>query len=297
MNRYGLIRIGWLCLIAVIMSGFGCSDGPSGADDYKKDGMKAFADGRYSDARTSLLKALAEKPSDKDLLYFTGLAYQRDFILDSAFYYIKRAYLLHSNDRELVEQYYEIATAFGEYKAAREALMKLIEMGDPLEKHIANLVEALNKSGSVINTQYYLRKWYFEYGLNDLSHFRLLATLSAKVDSFDLAYEVLDSAISRWGESDDFQLVRSEILFNEKRLPEAETILRDLVARFPDNNDFKMNLASSLSNQNEVSKIDEALELMRSIRPQLSNPAPLDSVIIGLEERREALINPPAGTE
>lgn len=293
MNRYGLIRIGLLCLIAVVLSGFGCSDGSSGADDYKKTGMKAFADGRYSDARTSLLKALAQKPSDKDLLYFTGLAYQRDFILDSAFYYIKRAFLLHSNDRELVEQYYEIATTFGEYKAAREALMKLIEMGDPLEKHIANLVDVLNKSGSVINTHYYLRQWYSEYGLNDLNHFRLLATLSGKLDSFDLAYEVLDSAISRWGESDDFQLVRSEILFNEKRLPEAEAILRDLVARYPDNNDFKMNLASSLSNQNEISKIDEALEIMRSLRPQLSNPAPLDSVIIGIEARRERILNPP----
>ena len=71
--------------------------------------MKAFLDGQYAEARVNLLQALQEKTSDKDLLYFTALAYQHDFIMDSAFYYMKRANLLHPNDRELTEQFYDIA--------------------------------------------------------------------------------------------------------------------------------------------------------------------------------------------
>lgn len=297
MNLTGSIRIGLICLTAMIISGLACSDKPAGADDYQKIGMKAFTDGRYTEARASFLKALAKKPSDKDLLYFTSLAYQRDFIMDSAFYYMKRAYLLHPQDREIVEQYYEVASTFGEYNAAREALMSLIEMGDSIEKHIALLVEMLEKSGSVINTYYYLRLWYLEYGLNDLNRFRLLASLAGKIDSFQTAHTVLDSAISRWGDSDDLQLVRSEILFNEKRLLESESILRELVAKYPDNNDFKMNLASSLSNQGNLAKMDEALTIMRGLVSLLVDSAPLDSVIIALEERRQALASPSTGSE
>ena len=297
MKIFRLTGISLICLTAIILTGLACSDEPAGADGYQKIGMKAFAAGHYAEARASFLKALAKKPSDKDLLYFTSLAYQRDFIMDSAFYYIKRANLLHPDDRELVEQYYEIASTFGEYDAAREALMSLIQLGDPIEKHIEELVEMLHKSGSVINTYYYLRLWYLEYGLNDLSRFRLLASLAGKVDSFEVAHEVLDSAISRWGASDDLQLVRSEILYNEKRLPESESILRELVAKYPDNHDFKMNLASSLSSQKDLSKMDEALGIMRGLLPLLANSAPLDSVIIALEERRKELANPSAGSE
>jgi tetratricopeptide (TPR) repeat protein len=256
--------------------------------------MKAFADGNYPEARAALLKALAKKPSDKDLLYFTALAYQRDFILDSAYYYIRRAFLLHPDNRELVEELYNIASVLGEYRAAREAIDKLIAMGDPLEMHIENLVDVLDKSGSIVNTFYYLRRWYLNFGLDNKGRFRLLATLAVKVDSFEVAHEVLDSAITRWGDSDDYLLVRSQILFGEQRHPEAEAILRDLVSSYPDNVNFKMNLASALSNQRVLSKMDEALVIMREVRTVAPNPTKLDSMIIVVEEHREALLNPSA---
>jgi predicted Zn-dependent protease len=227
-------------------------------------------------------------------LYFTGLAYQRDFVLDSAFYFIKRTSLLYPNDKEVLEQLYAVASMVGEYNDARKALMDLIAKGDPLEKHLENLVDMLYKSGSIANLYYYLVKWYREYGLEDQSRFRMLASYAAKVDSFEVANEVLDSAVKRWGDSDDFELVRSEILFNEGKMADAEKILRALVAKYPDNLDFKSNLANCLSNQNKIPKIDEALEIMKQIRSQVPNPVKIDSVITQMEDHREQVLHPEA---
>ena len=295
-------QLRYLTLIAliVVLAQFplaGCSGDSAGDGDYQKLGMKAFSDGNYPKAREYLRKALEKRPSDKDLLYFTGLAYQRDFVLDSAFYFIKRTSLLYPDDKEVLEQLYAVASMVGEYNDARKALMDLIAKGDPLEKHLENLVDMLYKSGSIANLYYYLVKWYREYGLEDQSRFRLLASYAAKVDSFEVANEVLDSAVKRWGDSDDFELVRSEILFNEGKMADAEKILRALVAKYPDNLDFKTNLANCLSNQNKIPKIDEALDIMKSIRAQVSDRAKIDSVITQMEDHREQVLHPEAADD
>lgn len=269
-----------------------CSDSPRTAEDFRAVGMKAFLDGHYPEARANLLEALKEKTSDKELLYFTALAYQHDFIIDSAFYYMKRANLLHPSDRELTEQLYEIAYRYGEFDDARKAINQLIGMGDPLEKHIENLVEVLVKGGSVTNAYYYLRKWYLEFGLNDPSKFTLLASLASKSDSAAVAHQVLDSAITRWGVNDDMLIVRSQVFYQERKLPEAINLLRPLIKKYPENPDLRMNLANALSNQNLVSSYDEALTLYTGLRGYMTDPAKIDSIITLVKQSREELLDP-----
>jgi len=269
-----------------------CSDNPQSVEELRAAGIKAYLDGEYRLSREYLRDALTEKPSDKELLYFTALAYRRDFIMDSAYFFVKRAELLFPDDRELVQELYDIASTLGEYDDARKALLSLIRLGDPLEEHIEELVNMLASSGSQINTFYYLHKWYLEFGLDNSGRFRQLASLAAKQDSFELAQAVLDSAVARWGMNDDFLVVQSEIYFNKNELTKSEEILRDLVDRHPESLEFKLNLASSLSNQRTEQGLVEALEIVRRIREQVADPVRLDSLVIKLESRLEELRNP-----
>jgi tetratricopeptide (TPR) repeat protein len=265
----------------------GCSGKPEGFDNLKAAGMKAFLDGQYSEAREYFLEALNENPSDKETLYFTGLAYRRDFDMDSALIYIKRADLYSPKDREINHTLYEVAVATGDWKYAQRAIMVLVETGDPLQKHLGTLADLWERMGSIVNAFYYLKRQYREVGLDQPDQFVRLAGLAAQSDSLDLANKVLDSAVTRFGPNDDFLFTEAKIRFHEKNLPEAERILRDLLTRHPDDPDFKMNLANSLANQQTRPKQEEALRLFKEIRPNAVDPANLDSIIVLLEKQLE----------
>jgi tetratricopeptide (TPR) repeat protein len=277
----------FLITLALLAAIVGCSGDPEGFDDLKAAGMRAFFDGDYTGARQHLLKALQENPSDKETLYFTGMAYKRDYYMDSALIYVKRADLYFPRDREINQVLYELAVAIGEWKYAQRAIMILVETGDPIQQHYATLVDLWSNMGSIINSFYYLKKMYRETGINQPAQFVQLAGLAAELDSLRFANDVLDSAVARFGANDEFLFTEAKIRFHEKNLLEAERILRDLVSAFPDDADFKINLANALANQRIRQKQEEALSLYREVKPTVPNPGQVDSLITRLESQLE----------
>ena len=107
-----------------------CSGEPSSVEELKAAGQKAFLAEDYKTARDFFLQAIIKAPSDKELLFYTGMAYKRDYLYDSAMFYLKRLDILYPNDRETNEQLYEIAMALKDWDYALAALGGLIRTGD-----------------------------------------------------------------------------------------------------------------------------------------------------------------------
>jgi tetratricopeptide (TPR) repeat protein len=263
----------------------GCSSEPQTAEELKKAGNKAFLAEDYAEARTYFLEALQKKPSDKDLLYFTGMSYKRDFILDSALIYLKKADLLHPDDREINMEIYDVAMTLGEWKYADLAVRTFIRTGDPESMYYGELADIASKMGNRSTAFYYLYRQYNEIGLQDAQRFSQLAGLAADVDSIGLAYRILDSAVTRFGQSDVFEMTRAKVLFDDRKLTEAEALLRKLSAKYPDEADISLNLANALANQKSPAKKREALDMYRRIRPNYGNPALVDSIIANVERQ------------
>ena len=91
-----VILLIWLAGLIV-----GCGGGPNSFDEYKAAGMRAFTDNNYGKAREYLKEALKLNQSDKDVLYFLGMAFKREYYYDSALFYLKRADILYPQDREV----------------------------------------------------------------------------------------------------------------------------------------------------------------------------------------------------
>jgi tetratricopeptide (TPR) repeat protein len=265
----------------------GCSSEPKTVEGLKKAGTKAFLAEDYTKARTYFLKALHEKPSDKDLLYFTGMSYKRDYVLDSALIYLKKADLLYPDDREINMEIYDLATQLGEWKYADRAIRTFVRTGDAESLYYLELADLARNMGNRANSFYYMYKQYKEIGLNDPQRFAQFAGAAADVDSIDLAYRVLDSAITRFGPSEAFEITRAKILFDDRKLTEAEAILRDLADKYPDQPDISFNLANALVNQQSPEKMREALSIYQRIRPSYRDPATIDSIIAGVEQDLE----------
>jgi predicted Zn-dependent protease len=265
----------------------GCSSEPQTVEELKKAGTKAFLAEDYTKARTYFLEALGKKPSDKDLLYFAGMSYKRDYVLDSALIYLKKADFLYPDDREINMEVYELATQLGEWRYAERAIRTFIRTGDPESQYYLELSDLAQNMGNRANSFYYLYKQYNEIGLDEPQRFGQLAGAAADIDSIDLAYRILDSAITRFGPSDGFEITRAKILFDDRKLTEAEALLRKLAAKYPDQPNITLNLANALVNQQLPEKMREALTLYRSIRPSYRDPATIDSIIATVEQGLE----------
>ncbi len=268
-------------IVAVVMTG--CSSSPEGFEELKSAGLKAYLDGDYVKSREYLRGALDETPSDKECLYFTGLSYKHDFYLDSAFVFLKRADLYAPDDREMNQVLLEVAVTVGEWKAAQEAVMTLVRTGDPVEQHYGVLHDLWYNMGSVTNSFYYLHLLYLEVGIDRPEQFEALAGLAAQMDSLRLANAVLDSAVTLFGSNDNMLFVEAKIRFHERNHAAAESILSDLVARYPESPDYKINLANALANTQIRSKQEEALRLYQEVRLMIPNGDQVDSLIVRLE--------------
>ena len=92
MKQYHLIPV-----LGILLLGVFCG-GPESVEEHRKAGQKAFLNEEYKAARDHFLAALEKAPSDKQLLYFAGLSYKRDYMMDSALVFLQRAALHHPDD-------------------------------------------------------------------------------------------------------------------------------------------------------------------------------------------------------
>lgn len=271
----------FIILVCLVTFSLSCG-GPDSVEELKSAGLKAFSDGKYVEARKLLLKAIEKSPSDKDLLFFVGISYKREYYYDSALFYLKRADLLYPKQREINKEIYEVAVTIGDWEYALQAIMVMIDTGDKLEDYYYQLADLNARADYPYNVFFYLRRAYLK-GMDDPNRFLQLANAAAIVDSLEVAFQIIDSAITRFGETPQFLFSKAKFYAYREDYKTSEKMLRSLLAADTASPEYKFNLANVLGAQDTEDKKKEALKLYREARPFIREYN-IDSVITRLEE-------------
>lgn len=251
--------------------------GPDSLSEYEKAGKEAYLNENYAKAREYLGKAVNLKSSDRDVLYYLGMSYQREFFLDSALFYLKRADLLHPMDREVNEALYPIAAQLNEWEFAIRAIMVLVQTGDPIEEYRERLADLNIKEGNNIVAFVHARELLKMDSLNPDRYYQL-SVLAFKVDSFHVAEDVIDRAIDKFGPSPMFLSSKGMLLTQRGEYTQAEKILRPLLAE--DSSTInKYRLANALIDQSARSKKEEAFRLYFDIKDVVGPELKVDSLL------------------
>lgn len=273
-----------IILVSLLIGFFGsCSQEPQTLEELKKAGEKAFINEDYAAARKYLSKAVAQRPSDRHLLYLLGISYQRDYLYDSAFFYLKRVDVLFPGDREVNLELYKIAEAIEDWKNAIKAIHVLVKTGDPIEQYYSALAE-LNLKNENFKAAYYFYRKLLETQPDNPNHHLVVANLAAQLDSLDVSLAVTDSALEKFGPKVEFLLNKGMFLTAKRRYQESEAIFRSLLASDSSSVPYKLNLANVLASQDDRGKKQEAYRLYLDLKPVVGGEFRLDSMISALEK-------------
>jgi hypothetical protein len=252
-------------------------------DDLRADGKKAFLAQDYTAARQYFLRGIAIAPSDRDLLYFTGEAYRRDFKYDSAMVYFKRLDILYPDDREVNIHIYEVGKEIESWEDVIHAIFVLARTGDGYERYYNELSELWSKTGSYINVLFWARKA-IALKPDEAGPYMQAAYAASQCDSIDLAIALTDSAIARFGDDPRLLANMGTFLAQKGEFKPAERFLRRVVAADSASAEYRLSLAHILVAQDNKDKKREALRLYRSIQSQLGPEFKVDSIITSLEQ-------------
>ncbi|RKX25624.1 MAG: hypothetical protein DRP45_05480 [Candidatus Zixiibacteriota bacterium] len=271
-----------LSLLLTLLVVLGGCEGES-AEELRAAGKEAFFEEDYSRARDLLVQALQLSPSDKDLLYYAGLAYERDFLYDSAIFYFRRADILYPKDRAINQHIRVIATGLGRWQEAIDATYVLARSGDGYEAYNAELSRLWEENGSSLNALYWGRKAIASDTLKENWYIRL-SGLASKCGSLYVSIAYIDSAIDLIGPRNELVSNKATCLADLGDYIAAETLLRPLVDSDSALDVSRYSLARTLAAQNDRNKKIEAIQLFRELLPLLPPEAQLDSIIAILEE-------------
>ena len=270
-------------LLLITSTLFGCSGEPQSVEQLVNAGEKAIVNGDFARARDYLSKAIARKPSDQHILYLLGTSYRRDFLYDSAYYYLKRADLLYPDDRELNLELHRVAAVLQEWKSAVQAIHVLIETGDSEEMYIADLADFNLRMDNFAVAYHYFRRL-SQIQPDNVEIWRHVVNLAAQLDSLEIALRVVDSALERFGREDGLLISKGLCLAASGDYDRSETIFRSLVAKDTTSVAARINLAHTLSSQDSPAKKREALRLYLEVQPQADKSLKIDSLIEALTE-------------
>jgi len=272
-----------LLLLATVVSLGGCSS-PETVEELRTAGKEAYLDEKFQEAREYFIQALAQQPSDQDLLYFLASAYQRDSMYDSALFYLQRSNLLFPKDRETNERILKIAVLLEAWEDAISAVNVIAELDGNVDAHAGELMMLWGNKGSPINALYWAKRALAREPDN-LQWYLGVAQNAIPCDSFDLGLATLDSALNRFDSTyTDALMVQKGIMFAEGgRHVEAERIFRGFVASDSSSTVYRHYLANSLAPQDSRAKKEEALALFRELRAVVSAEMQIDSTIAQLE--------------
>ncbi len=272
-------------LLAGLALGFliSCGQKSQTVEQLQQEGEKAFVNKDYVKARAYFSQAVAKKPSDPHLLYLLGISYQRDYLYDSAFHYLKRAAILFPGDRETNLALYEVARALGEWKSAIQAIHVLIKTGDAIEQYDGELAE-LNLKNENYQVAYYFYRKLLNREPDNPNHYLIVANLAIALDSPDVALRVIDSAVGQFGQRDEFLLNKGMYLIAVRKYEESEAIFRSLLAHDSTSQAYKINLANALASQGSKAKKEEAYQLYLDLRQEVGPEFRVDSLLQDIEE-------------
>ena len=263
---------------------FGCSSQNKDPEYYLKSGQESFLAGKYRDATNIFLDGLKLSPSNHELLYYTGLSYQKEYMYDSALFYLKKVDLLFPREKEINLAIYQVAPKVEDWENSIKAIKVLIKSGDNEEKYWKDLVQFYGYREMYVNSMHYLRKVIANEPEN-IEPYLQMCNFSAFAESLEVAQAYNDTAVDKFGYLNELKSNQGTILAFKGEFKKAEKIFRELFNLDTTNIYFKTNLASSLSEQNILSKKEEALKLFEEVKLQSSaNSTQLDSIINNLKE-------------
>jgi tetratricopeptide (TPR) repeat protein len=269
-------------ILFLFFSFLGCGRGSNDVAEIVKAGQDLFLSGDYRGARAKLDEGLKISPSDHDLLYYMGMAYNRDYMYDSALFYLKKVDLLYPDEREINIAIYQVAPLAGDWKNSITAARNLIDLGEAPEKYWNDLAEFNRQLNQNRNAHYYYRKL-LEREPDNIDRYLQVANTAASLDLVEEARNVIDSAIDRFGPSDILLGNQATILSFAGKHQQAEDIFRSLLAKDTASVYIKLNLASCLSSQNNTAKKREALSLLTDVRAATEDQPQLDTMIATLK--------------
>lgn len=278
------MHIRLLTISALFAAGFLFSCGKKSPEAYREEGKKLFGQEKYAEAREAFGKALANTPSDRELLYLMGMAYRKDQMYDSALSALRRVDLLYPNDREINQNLYDVAMALNDWAIARSALKGLIDM-NAAPPHPWKLMADLWRRSDHPGNTYYATKLALKDDREDIDLWVLAANSAYLVDSAQASLAYIDTAISKFGERDILLANRATYLNFINKYDSAEAIFRGLLAKDTGSSQYQLNLAHSLSSQSSRAKREEALSLYKKVQPKLGPEFKLDSIIKDLEDK------------
>jgi tetratricopeptide (TPR) repeat protein len=284
----GLILIG-ICL------GASCSHEPKTTAELVEAGKKAFLAEQYAKARGYFQTGLKTAPSDKDLLYYTGLCFQRESSYDSALTYLRKADILYPRDRGINQALKPVAEITHHWGYAIGAISVLVSTGDDLHRYYRDLARYSARNGEPTITVFYQRKLK-EENPDSLMEWVRLTMVEFDLDSVDVARHLIDTAVAKFGRNDQLLPLVGLLRAHEGNYPEAEKIFRSLVAKYPDASNNKVNLANVLSEYPQREKKQEAIDFLLSIPESDRGDLNVDSLIIMIKKDMAQLPadNPPS---
>lgn len=263
---------------------FGCSSQKEDPEYYLKSGQESFLAGKYREATNLFLEGLKHSPSNHELLYYTGLSYQKEYMYDSALFYLKKVDLLFPHEREINLAIYQVAPKVKDWENSIKAIRVLIRNGDNEEKYRNDLIQYYSNREMYVNSMYLLRK-VLANNPEKIEPYLQMCNYSTFAESLEVAQAYNDTAVDKFGYVDELKSNQGTIFAFKGEFIKSEKIFRELFNLDTANFYYKTNLASSLSEQNSILKKKEALKLFEEVRLQTSaNSAQLDSIIYNLKE-------------
>ncbi len=260
----------------------GCSKEPQSFDELIAAGKKAFNKENYSKARGYLTQAVKIQPSQYDALFFLGLSYSRDYMMDSALFYLKKADIYYKDDREINLELYKVAVAVQDAQTTMNAITVLIKTGDPAEYYDEQMADLNAYEGKFDNALYHFKRLLLKEPDNINRYFEL-ANCAGNTDSIQLALNILDSAKAKFGPLPEIQLNRGVFLASMEKYEEAEKILRELFNSDTLANSTRLSLAHVLASQNDIKKKKESLNHYLYLNDKFPGTLNLDSLITALK--------------
>ncbi len=264
---------------------FGCEKENLTIEELKSKGEKEFLSGNYRSAREIYIKALAKKPSDFDLLYFTGMCYQREYIFDSALIYFKNADLLYPRNKELNMAIYQVAPEIEDWKNAIKAIKVLIRSGESEEQYWSDLIDFHQKAGQNLHTFYYLKQ-IMKKDPDNLSYYLRSISATLTLNSLYVAGCFIDTATDKFGELLELRANRGILFLYKSEFKKSEAIFRTLSKEYPQNVHYKLNLANALAAQeDDRKKMMEGRNIYNEIEDALGGQYPVDSLLLELDRK------------
>lgn len=261
---------------------WGCSKEPQTFDEFIAAGKEAFNRDNFSQAREYLTEAVKLKPSNYDALFFLGLSYSRDYMMDSALAYLKKADIYYKDDREINLELYKVAVTVQDAQTTMNAITVLIKTGDPADYYDEQMAD-LNAFVGKFNIALYHYKRLLQREPDNLNRYLDLANCAGNADSIELALSTLDSAETKFGIRPEIQLNRGVFLASMEKYIEAEKILRELFISDTLANSTRLSLAHVLGSQDDIVKKKEALKHYTYLSNKFPGTFNLDSLITVLK--------------